>query len=293
MSRQTAAGEATVTQGCAAFGLSRGAYYAARRPARAPEARVVRLPQRPRHASAEAVLAAIRAVVEREPAWGVRKVWATLRRDGLRVSRRRVWALMPAQGLVLVRDREHGKPIRGHVASRSRTAASRRTSPPPGPGTTGSWRLSPPDCGCRSLWGLEVTTDQTSPTVLASIEAALVAAFGSPETVPKGVDLRSDHRPQSTGADGAALVARWGLTHTFAAIGRPTGNAVVQRLIRTMEEDGIWPRDCASAAELREALRAWMLRCNTARPHQALQWQTPAERRAERLGRGVLRPAAA
>lgn len=77
---------------------------------------MVQLPQRPRHASAEAVLAAIRAVVEREPAWGVRQVWATLRRDGLRVSRRRVWALMHAHGLVLVRDREPGEPMRGHVA---------------------------------------------------------------------------------------------------------------------------------------------------------------------------------
>lgn len=121
----------------------------------------------------------------------------------------------------------------------------------------------------------------------------MVAAFGSPEAVPEGVELRSNHGPQSTGADGAALVARWGLTHTFAAVGRPTGNAVVERLIRTMKEEVIWPRNSASAAELREALQAWMLRYNTARPHQALQWQTPAERRAERLGRGVLRAAAA
>ncbi len=115
MSRQTDAGEATVTQVCEAFGLSRAAYYAARRPARVPEARVVRLPPRPRHASAEAVLAAIRVVVAREPAWGVRKVWATLRREGLHVSRRRVWALMHAHGLVLARDREPGEPTRGHV----------------------------------------------------------------------------------------------------------------------------------------------------------------------------------
>jgi hypothetical protein len=82
---------------CASFALSRAAYYSA---AKAPKPRlpgdVVPLPRRPRHASAEVVLAAIRAVIAREPAWGVRKVWATLRRDGLKVSRKRVTVAIPA-----------------------------------------------------------------------------------------------------------------------------------------------------------------------------------------------------
>ncbi len=286
MSRQTAAGEATVTQVCAAFGLSRAAYYAARHPARAPAARVVRLPRRPRHASAEAVLAAIRAVVDREPAWGVRTGWATLRREGLRVSRRRVWALMHAHGLVLARDREPGEPTRGHVAvpePNRRLATDLTTTWTRQDGVVAI--VPTLDCGCRSLLGLEVTTDQTGPAVLASVEAALIMAFGSPAAVPEGVELRSDHGPQYTGADCAALVARWGLTHTVAAVGRPTGNAVAERLIRTMNEEVVWLRDWESADELREALQAWLIRYNTTRPHQALAWQTPAERRAEKLGR--------
>lgn len=61
------------------------------RPTRPEAARVVRLPRRSRHASAEAVQAAIR---------DVRKVRVTLRREGLVVSRRRIWALMHARGLV-------------------------------------------------------------------------------------------------------------------------------------------------------------------------------------------------
>ncbi len=119
----------------------------------------------------------------------------------------------------------------------------------------------------------------------ASVETALVAAFGTPAAVPEGVELHSDHGPQYTGAGCAALVAHWDLTHTFAAVGRPTGNAVVERLIRPMKEEVVWVRDWESADELREALAAWMIRYNTTRPHQALDWQTPAERRAEKLGR--------
>jgi transposase InsO family protein len=90
---------------------------------------------------------------------------------------------------------------------------------------------------------------------------------------------RSDHGPQYTGADGAALVTRWGLPRTFAPVGRPTGNAVVERVIRTMKEEVVWLQDWEDAAQLRTALVAWQRRYiptrlarYSARPHQALDW---------------------
>lgn len=83
MSRSTSAGTATVRLLCRTFGISRQGYYGAQRP-KPTTGQIVTLPTRPGVASAEAVLAAIRAVIAREPAWGVRKIWATLRREGLR-----------------------------------------------------------------------------------------------------------------------------------------------------------------------------------------------------------------
>lgn len=286
MSRETSAGAATVTQLCSAFGISRAAYYAARKPRAA--AKVVALRKAPRHTSSEVALEAIREVILAEPAWGVRKVWAMLKRNGLKVSRRRVHALMRANGLVLVRDCEPGDTSRGHVAV---PEPNRRFG---GDLTTvwtkrDGWVAVVPtiDCGCRSVLGLTVDKDQHSPAVLASIEQALKEAFGEPKYVPGGVELRTDHGPQYTGADCAALVEKWGLLHTFAPVGRPTGNAVAERVIRTMKEEVVWLRDWDSADELREALLAWQVRYNTRRPHQALGWQTPAERRAETLGLAV------
>ena len=41
---------------------------------------------------------AIHEVVHEHSAWGVRKVWATLRRRGLRAGQKRVWAIMKADG---------------------------------------------------------------------------------------------------------------------------------------------------------------------------------------------------
>jgi transposase InsO family protein len=286
MSRETSAGVATVTQLCEAFGISRAAYYAAKKPR--PAAKVIAIRRAPRHTSSEVALDAIREVIAAEPAWGVRKVWATLKRTGLKVSRKRVHALMRANGLVLARDREPGETTRGHVAV---PMPNRRFG---GDLTTvwtkkDGWVAVVPtiDCGCRSVLGLTVTKDQHSPAVLASIEQALEEAFGEPKNVPSGVELRTDHGSQYTGADCAAFVAKWNLLHTFAPVGRPTGNAVAERVIRTMKEEVVWLRDWDTADELRAALLAWQIRYNSQRPHQALGWKTPAEHRAEKLGLGV------
>lgn len=283
MNRETQAGVASVRLLCRVFDLSRAAYYAMVRSPEQPGT-VVRMPKRPRFAAAEVVLTAIRRVIAAEPAWGVRKVWATLRREGLHVSRKRVWALMKANGLVFSREREPGEVTRGHVAvpePNRRLATDLTTTWTKRDGVVAV--VPTIDCGCRTALSLVVTKDQHGPQVLASVEEALVRAFRRPELIPEGVELRSDHGPQYTGADCAALCDRWGLEHTYAPVGRPTGNAVVERFIRTMKEEVIWLRDWDSAEELRAALEAWLVRYNTRRPHQALGWDTPSEYRARRL----------
>lgn len=101
--------------------------------------------------------------------------------------------------------------------------------------------------------------------------------------MPDGLELRSDHGPQYTGGDCLQLCSRWRLDHTFAPVGRPTGNAVAERFILTMKSELIWTRDWESADELRAALAAWFEVYHNERPHQALGWKTPSEKRAENL----------
>ena len=289
MNRKTVAGEASVRVLCSTFRISRAAYYAASRQGRGEpgaSAKVVRLPKPPRHVSAETLLARIREVLERPEAraWGVRKVWGTLRREKTLVSRKRVHALMRAHGLVLARDREPGETPRGHVvvpepnrriATDLTTVWTRRD---------GNVALVPTiDCGDRTAV-VTVTKDQHGPAVLASLELKLVDAFGTPDNVPIGVELRTDHGPQYTGSDCRDLCDRWGLEHTYAPVGRPTGNAVAERFIRTLKEELIWLQDWDSADQLREAIAAWLDVYNNRRPHQALGWLTPSEYRAAKLG---------
>ena len=286
MSRQTARGFAPVTQLCAAFGVSRQAYYAARqRAARAPATPPPRLERPGPWATAAELEAGIRRVIAAHPAWGTRKVWAVLRRDGVVASRKRVWALMRTLGLTLPPPRERTPEApRGHVVvptSNRRLATDLTTVWTRVDGTVAVTPVI--DCGDRVLHACGVSKSQESADILAPLEATLRREFVVPEAVPDDLELRTDHGPQYTGGDCHTLCTDWRLAHTFAPVGRPTGNAVAERVIQTLKVELIWTRDWESIAELEAAIAEWRQCYNTERPHQALGWKTPAEQRAANL----------
>jgi putative transposase len=289
MSLATSRGRATVGQLCEAFGISRQAYYAARKAHRSGASQDPpggRPERRGPWVSDAALIEKIKQTVAEFPAWGVRKVWAYLRRLGTIVSRKRVWKRMKALGLCLPPIGERVEPLRrGHVAvpeSNRRWATDLTTAWTAQDGTVALVPVI--DCGDRVVFDIEVTKSQESPAVLAPVERALGEAFGLPMAVPDGLELRSDHGPQYTGSDCEDLCRSWGLEHTLAPVGRPTGNAVAERFIQTLKVELIWTRDWESIAELREAVAQWLHVYNHVRPHEALSWMTPAEKRAENLG---------
>jgi len=148
------------------------------------------------------------------------------------------------------------------------------------------------DCGDRSALACDVTKSQEARPMLWPVARALQAEFGTPQAVPADMELRSDHGPQYTGRDCEMLCDEWRILHTFAPVRRPTGNAVVERFIKTLKVELVWTRDWASLEELREEIAKWIDVYNFSRPHQALNWQTPAERRAANLGGCQARAAA-
>lgn len=267
---------------CTSFGVSRQAFYAAAAPK--PRCQPATPTARP-WASAEELEPAIRRVVEEHPAWGVRKVWATLRRQQLRVSCKRVWAMMKHLGLVLPAAERHDAPRFGHVAtveSNRRWATDLTTVWTRHDGVVAIVPVI--DCGDRFTLECHVTKSQESSPVLSPVARAAEAEFGEPSAVPAGLELRSDHGPQFTGRDCEALCDVWQLEHTFAPVGRPTGNAVVERFILTLKIELVWTRDWDSLVELRDEVARWLTEYNERRPHQALGWKTPAEQRALNLG---------
>ena len=91
---------------------------------------------------------------------------------------------------------------------------------------------------------------------------ALEGAFGAPESV----ELWSDHGRGTL----AATLQRWrsggGVVQAFAPVGRPTGNAVAERTIQTMQVECLWRSELDDVAGLQAALDAWRTSCNEERP---------------------------
>lgn len=291
MSRQTSVGEAPTTLVCETFEVSRSSVYAARRAAKEPKPEPsARQAARRGAVTAPTLVAAVQAIIAAQPAWGHRKVWAVLRhpRDGsepMRVSRRRVYEVMRANGWTLPSSTRDVVTTRGHVVvpdPNRRIAADLTTVWTRKDGTVAV--VLTVDCGCRSVLDVTATKSQSSPAVLGSVERGLLEAFGEPANVGDGAELRTDHGPQLTGADAAALASRWGLQQTFAPVGRPTGNAVAERTIQTMKAECLWLEEFEDVDDVQRALDRWHYTFNHERPHQALGWKTPAEVRAEKLG---------
>ena len=235
MSCQTSHGRATIRQLCRAFRVLPQAYCAARRSPRPAPRRTAAVA--PRWASVEQSGVSIQDCVEAHPTWGVHKVRATLRRQRVRASHTRVQALMRHWGLVLP-----------PAARRDPQAARGRVSVPESNRRWGSdltttwtrqdgWVAIVPvvECGDRSCLALAASPAQDTDAVLAPVVAALSEAYGAAAAVPPGLELRTDHGSQYTGSDCETLCRDWHLEHTFAPVGRPTGNAVTERFILTLK----------------------------------------------------------
>ena len=294
MSLRTSAGIAQVRHLSAAFDLTTAALYKAA----SAEPKVINaLPAReptPTIVPNEQLLERIQSLVAEHPAWGHRKVWAMLRRQGTRVARRRIWAIMHHHGLTFIARARRAEPRRGTVAveqpnrrwcSDMTTVWTRKDG----------WVAVTPvvDCGCRSALEIGISKAQDATAILAPLERALEQTFGEPSVVPDNMELRTDHGSVYTGDDCDKLGRAWNLDHTFAPVGRPTGNAVAERFIQTLKLELIWLRDWEDLEELGAATEVWRRFYNDERPHEALDWQTPSERRAERLEGTRVLPVAA
>jgi putative transposase len=284
--RDTSIGRATVRQVCAAFRISRQAYYQAlRSPLSNEPANDEPVGRRSGPwVSDDELIERIPGVVENNPGWGSRKVWASLTRQGLTVSRRRVWKRMQALGLLLPAPQHLPRERRGKVTVPDSNRLWGTDLTTIYTREDGLVAVVPViDFGDRFVLSCQVMKSQESWSVLAPTEAALQHEFGRPSCVPDGLEWRTDHGPQFVGGDSELLVRRWGIDHTLAPVGRPTGNAVTERFILTLKTELLWARDWDSLAEVERAVAEWLPRYNHERPHQALGWRTPAERRAHNL----------
>ncbi len=192
--------------------------------------------------TAAALTAHIRTIIAESPFHGEghRKIWARLRAQGLRTSKRRTLVVMRAADLL--------------GPTRLPTPVVAR----PHDGTIVTTRPN-------VMWG----TDATATVTLADGQ---VTIFGALEPVRQGVrdhfggmatgaatglTRRHDHGSQYMSDDFHAELRFLGIVSSPAFVRQPEGNGCIERFFRTLKEQLLWVRHFTDVEDLQQALRTF------------------------------------
>src|SRR5271165_1210917 len=121
----------------------------------------------------------------------------------------------------------------------------------------------------RFVLSWELSNTMETGFCLAALEAAF--RFGQPEI------WNSDQGSQFTSADFLAPLKSRGISISMDGRGRALDNVFIERLWRSLKYELIYPGDFASGLELFQALDRYFRFYNYQRPHQALDYRTPAD----------------
>jgi putative transposase len=89
--------------------------------------------------------------------------------------------------------------------------------------------------------------------------------------------LRSDNGSQPCSKKFVEFLRAYGVQGQYTGYDAPDDNAYVERLTRTIKEEGIWPNLWDTLGEARQAIETYVTYYNNQRPHAALDYQTPSE----------------
>ena len=284
---------------CEVWGVPRSSYYAARQPT--PDSALPCPPARrgPKPAvSDEALLAAIRKDLARPPGAGEghRKVWARLRvRDGIRVSRKRVLRLMRENTLLSphrARQRHETAHDR-HIITEAPNLmwaidATQVTTVQDGK----VWLFGVAEHWNAELLGWHVTKSGTRFEATQALGMAVRQQFGHLSAdAARGLALRHDHGSNFMADHFQKQIRFWGMAPSYAFVGEPETNGVIERLFRTLKEQIVHGHIFQTIDEVRDAVRAFAARYNAEWLIEKNGHRSPLDARAAWLDTTVRRAA--
>ena len=258
-----------VARVCQVWGVPRSSFYAAQQASEAgPKPSPARRGPKPA-LSDEDLLAAIRADLARSP-WtgeGHRKVWARLRAmDGIRVSRKRVLRLMREHRLLSphrARPRPE-TPHERHIITAApnlmwATDATQVITVQDGK----VWLFGVAEHWNAELLGWHVAKHGTRYEAIQALGMAVRQQFGHLSAgAARGLALRHDHGSNFMADVFQKQIKFWGLAPSYAFVGEPETNGVIERLFRTLKEQAVHGRVFQTIDEVRGAIRAFATRYN-------------------------------
>ena len=257
-----------VVRVCQEWGLSRATFYSQQgRVARPPRPPAKRGPKT--SYTDEALTVQIRQGLTASPfvGEGHRKVWARLRVQGIRTSKRRVLRLMRQAGLLAPSRAQRVLGPRAHDGTITTdrpnqmwgTDATSTVTLEDGPVTV---FVAVDHCTLEAV-GLHAATKATRFEALEPLRQGIRRQFGGfTAGIATGLQVRHDHGSQYLSDDFQAELRFLGITSSPAFVRAPEGNGVAKRFIRTLKDQLLWVRTFRTVEELRHALQVWLVTYN-------------------------------
>jgi putative transposase len=259
-----------VARVCRTWQVPRSSFYAAQQPAgpAMPSSPTTR--RGPRAAVSDNVLlAAIRADLARSP-WqgeGHRKVWARLRvMDGIRVSRKRVLRLMREDSL-LSPHRTRTRPEVTHDRHIITNAPNVMWATDATQIVTAQdgkiWLFGVIEHWNAEVLGWNVVKCGNRYAAAEAVGMAVRTAFGRiGPGAARGLALRHDHGSAFLAEHFDRQIRFWGITPSYAFVGEPETNGVIERFFRTLKEQIVHGRIYQTIDDVRHAVQTFVTRYN-------------------------------
>ena len=280
-----------LTMICSVFRTARSSVYAAAAMGggrAAEEGRVLeKRGPKTTHSDAE-LLEEIRAVLEESSflSEGHRKVWAMLRRKGIRVGRNRVLRLMRENRLLAPVRRVHERGDRTH----SGTIRTERPDELWGTDATRfyteregwCWFFAAIDHCTAEIVGHHVAKKGDRWAALEPVRQGVRRHFGAFRTkVALGPGLRHDWGSQYTATQFQGELSWLGIRSSPAFVGEPECNGIIERFMRTLKEECLYVHRFQTLDEARAVIGAFIEKYNNEWLIQRHGYRTPAEVRRE------------
>lgn len=214
------------------------------------------------------------------PWYGSRRVAAQLRREGRRVSRKRVQRLMRTMGIAgAAPKRATSRPERSHpvypyllrnltVNRPNQVWCADITYIPLDKGHM--YLVAIMDWYSRYVLSWALSNSLDSSFCVEALQDTL-ASHGTPEI------FNTDQGCQFTSADFTTVLRQAGVRISMDGRGRWMDNVFIERLWRSVKHEDIYFRGYETATELYRGLIRYFRYYNEQRPHQSLDDRTPAE----------------
>ena len=133
------------------------------------------------------------------------------------------------------------------------------------------------DCFTREIVGYTLDRRCRAKEWIAAVRTALEQCNINSKDRNEKLILRSDNGSQPCSKAFVEYLWSVGVKGEYTGYNAPDDNAFVERVIRTVKEEEIWPNLWDTVSEAREAIENYVSYYNNERIHSALDYATPKE----------------